>query len=115
MLPLSGAGYADDLLAVGSIPKVGSGGLKIFGSLTEKFGMGYESIAITQGKHIPIQLGQKLNALSPGSWSKIYEAGILNGSKVETHYFYNASTGINVNPFIKSSGWSRVFRGIIID
>jgi RHS repeat-associated protein len=91
---------------------MGMSGLKTYGSLTEKFGSSYESIAVAQGKHLSIQLGQKLNLMQPGSWSKIYEAGILNGSKVETHYFFNATTGRYVNPFIKSSGWGRLFRGI---
>jgi len=96
----------------GNVAKGGTSGLKTYGSLTEKFGTGYESVAVTQGKHLPIELGQKLNTMSPGSWSKVYEAGILNGSRVETHYFFNATTGEYVNPFIKSSGWGRAFRGV---
>jgi hypothetical protein len=49
--------------------------------------------------------------MSPGSWSEIFEAGMLNGSKVETHYFFNATTGQYVNPFIKTGGWgSRALR-----
>ncbi len=82
-----------------------STGLKSYSSLTDKFGNGYQSISVTQGKHLPIQLGQKLNSYSPGPWSKVYEAGLLNGSKVETHYFYNAGTGQYVNPFIKMGYW----------
>lgn len=93
--------------------RTSTSGLETFGSLTEKFGAGYESFAVTQGKHLPIELGQKLNAMSPGSWSKIYEAGFLNGSKVEVHYFYNATTGQYVNPFIKMGTWgSKAFRGL---
>ncbi len=81
--------------------------------MTEKFGEGYKSVAVAQGKHLPVELGQKLNTMSPGSWSKIYEAGVLNGSKVEVHYFYNATTGQYVNPFIKMGEWgSKAFKGL---
>ncbi len=93
--------------------KGGTQGLKTFGSLTEKFGEGYKSVAVAQGKHLSIELGKKLNSMSPGSWSKIYEAGILNGSKVEVHYFYNSATGQYVNPFIKMGKWgSKAFKGL---
>lgn len=81
------------------------GGLQVYSSLTAKFGSGYQSIGAAQGKYLSIQLGQKLNKLSPGKWSKVYEAGILNGSKVEVHYFYNSTTGQYVNPFIKKGNW----------
>lgn len=88
-------------------------GLNSFSSLTDKFGPNYQSIAVTQGKHIPVQLGQKLYLFSNGSWSKIYEAGILHGSKVEVHYFYNSTKGQIVNPFIKYGNWgSRGLKGI---
>ena len=88
-------------------------GIKVFSSLTGKFGKSYQSIAVAQAKNLPIQLGQKLNSMSPGSWSKIYEAGILNGSKVEVHYFYNATTRQYINPFIKMGEWgSRPFKGL---
>ncbi|MBK9282758.1 MAG: VCBS repeat-containing protein [Sphingobacteriaceae bacterium] len=95
------------LKAAGVFPvgKVGSSGITMYGSLTSKFGSGYKSVSVIQGSYMNVQLGQKLNAISPGPWSKIYEAGILNGSKVETHYFYNAATGQYANPFIKMSGW----------
>ncbi len=42
--------------------KTGTNGLKTFGSLTEKFGEGYKSVVVAQGKHLPVELGQKLNA-----------------------------------------------------
>ena len=108
--PLSWA--SGGLSAESSAAEGGMSGLKTYGSLIEKFGAGYESVAVTQGKYLPIELGQKLNTMSPGSWSKIYEAGLLNSSKVETHYFFNATTGQYVNPFIKSSGWGRIFRDV---
>ena len=38
-------------------------------------------------------LKNKLNAISKGDWVKVYEAGIKDGNKVETHYFRNNSTG----------------------
>lgn len=46
-------------------------------------------------------------------WSKVYEAGIWDGVKVEVHYFYNATTGEYVNPFIKMGEWgSKGLKGI---
>ena len=93
----------------------GAQGLKTFSSLTEKFGEGYKSVSVAQGKYIPVELGQKLNALSTGTWSKVYEAGILDASKVEVHYFFNATTGEYVNPFIKMGSWgSSAFKGLNI-
>jgi hypothetical protein len=92
--------------AVMGMGKLSAGnGLRFYSSLTTKFGQGYQSVAVAQGKYIPIKLGQKLNAISPGSWSKVFEAGLLNGSKVEVHYFYNATTGQYVNPFIAFGEW----------
>ncbi|MFA6404256.1 MAG: hypothetical protein WCX31_21910 [Salinivirgaceae bacterium] len=87
------------------IGKIGGSGINMFKSLTAKFGPGYSSVSVMQGKYMGIEVGQKLNQLSPGVWSKVYEAGTLNGAKVETHYFYNATTGEYANPFIKWSGW----------
>lgn len=38
------------------------------------------------------ELLNKLNATSKGDWVKVYEAGLYNGSKIETHYFRNNTT-----------------------
>ncbi len=45
---------------------------------------------------VPIKntgLLNSLNAASKGDWVKVYEAGLLNGTKIETHYFRNNTTG----------------------
>jgi RHS repeat-associated protein len=39
------------------------------------------------------ELLTKLNSSSKGDWVKVYEAGLQNGSKIETHYFRNNTTG----------------------
>jgi len=38
------------------------------------------------------ELLNSLNATSKGNWVKVYEAGMQNGAKIETHYFRNNAT-----------------------
>jgi hypothetical protein len=38
------------------------------------------------------ELLNSLNATSKGNWVKVYEAGMQNGAKIETHYFRNNIT-----------------------
>jgi hypothetical protein len=93
--------------------KGGGSGIKLYNSLTEKFGDGYTSVSVSRGAFVDVKYGQNLNAASKGSWYKVYEAGYLNNSKVEVHYFYNSSTGQYANPFIKMGGWgSKAFKGL---
>lgn len=96
-----------------SAAKVGTSEIKLFGSLTEKFGEGYKSVSVARGAFVDIKYGQNLNAAAKGVWQKVYEAGYLNGSKVEVHYFYNSTTGQYANPFIKMGEWgSKAFKGL---
>jgi len=51
------------------------------------------------------ELLTKLNAASKGNWVKVYEAGLQNGSKIETHYFRNNITGEVFDVKIKYNYW----------
>ena len=85
--------------------------IKVFGSLTEKFGEGYKSVSVARGAYLDIKYGQNLNKISKGVWQKVFEAGSLNGSKVEVHYFYNSATGQYANPYILTGKWaSKAFK-----
>ena len=87
--------------------------IKLFSSLTEKFGDGYKSVSVARGAYLDVKYGSNLNAASKGVWQKVYEAGYLNGSKVEVHYFYNSTTGQYANPFILTGKWaSKAFNGL---
>ena len=98
---------------VGNISKKVSSEIKLFNSLSDKFGEGYKSVSVARGKYVDIEYGQNLNAASKGVWQKVFEAGYLNGSKVEVHYFYNSTTGQYANPFIKMGEWgSKVFKNL---
>ncbi|MBN9485488.1 MAG: hypothetical protein J0H46_19230 [Bacteroidetes bacterium] len=95
------------------VAKAATSEIKLYGSLTEKFGDGYSTVSMARGPYVDIKYGQKLNAASKGIWQKIFEAGYLDGSKVEVHYFYNSTTGQYANPFIKMSGWgSKAFKNL---
>ena len=85
--------------------EVGLSEIKIYCSLTEKFGEGYKSVSVARGNYVDVVYGRNLNAASKGVWYKVLEAGYLNGSKVEVHYFYNTTTGQYANPFIKMGSW----------
>jgi hypothetical protein len=53
----------------------------------------------------------KLNTASKGDWVKVYEAGIQNGEKIETHYFRNNTTGKVFDVKIKYQEWhQKAFR-----
>ncbi|WP_373924723.1 RHS repeat-associated core domain-containing protein [Duganella sp. CY15W] len=57
-----------------------------------------------------------LNALSkagPGTWEKVYEAGIMKGQQIEVHYFRNESSGRVFDVKIKYDNWhQREFRNL---
>jgi hypothetical protein len=87
--------------------------IKIYNSLTEKFGEGYKSVSVARGAYVDVTYGQNLNATSKGVWQKVFEAGYLNGQKIEVHYFYNSNTGQYANPFIRMGEWgSKAFKGL---
>ncbi|MBI3138216.1 MAG: hypothetical protein HYZ15_06500 [Sphingobacteriales bacterium] len=46
---------------------------------------------------------------SNGTWIKVYDAGYLNGGKVEIHYFLHKETGLYFDSKIKQMGWSKQF------
>ncbi len=51
------------------------------------------------------ELLTSLNATSQGDWVKVYEAGIQNGNKIETHYFRNNTTGEVFNVLTRYNYW----------
>lgn len=61
----------------------------------------------------PIKNEGALSALrakrSDGTWIKVYNAGYLNGQKVEVHYFLHKETGLYFDSKIKQTGWSSQF------
>jgi hypothetical protein len=48
-----------------------------------------------------------LNATSKGNWVKVYEAGLQDGDKIETHYFRNNVTNQVFDVKIKYNYWQQ--------
>ena len=86
--------------------KVEGAGIKTYNTLQDKFGDTYESVSAVKGKYLDVEYGNNLNLNSKGVYYKVYEGGILNGSKVEVHYFYNTTTNQYSNPYILQGKWS---------
>jgi len=81
------------------------GGLQLESSVAKVMGNSYKSISEVT---VPIKntgLLNSLNAASKGNWVKVYEAGIKNGAKIETHYFRNSSTNQVFDVKIKYNYW----------
>ncbi len=54
-----------------------------------------------------------LNKVEKGDWVKVYEAGVLEGSKVEVHYFRNNLTGKVFDVKVKYEKWhQKAFKNI---
>lgn len=91
---------------------------KTYSGLTEKFGASnYQGYRLLHGNSPNGSLLWKLNSESVGPWTKVYEAGMLNGQKVTLNYFQNTRTGLIANPYVKNSGWQRkiVINGRILN
>ena len=59
------------------------------------------------------ELLNSLNATSKGNWVKVYEAGMQNGAKIETHYFRNSTTGQIFDVKTKYNYWhQKAFKSI---
>ncbi len=67
-------------------------GLQLQKSVTSVMGKGYKAAGEVTVPIKNTELLNTLNATSKGNWVKVYEAGIQNGSKIETHYFRNNTT-----------------------
>jgi RHS repeat-associated protein len=80
-------------------------GLQLKNSTGEVMGPGYKRAG---EESVPIKnsdLLVKLNAASEGNWVKVYEAGELNGVKIEIHYFRNNNTGQVFDVKVKYNYW----------
>ena len=89
-----GMEFLDDGLRMKEQPlNAAKGGLQLESSVAKIMGNSYKAMGeIT----VPIkntELLNSLNATSKGNWVKVYEAGMRNGAKIETHYFRNSTTG----------------------
>lgn len=68
-------------------------GLKFESSVKSVTGKSYQALGEVTSSIKNTELLEKLNATSKGDWIKVYEAGLQDGLKVETHYFRNNTTG----------------------
>jgi hypothetical protein len=68
-------------------------------------GTSYKAVAEVTA---PLKLGgllKVLNNSSKGDWVKVYEAGLLNGKQIETHYFRNNNNNKVFDVKIKYQKW----------
>ncbi len=96
---ISGFGGSAVVKNSGTLPKVlprstaANVGLQLEKSVANVVGKGYKAAGEVTVPIKNTELLNKLNATSKGDWVKVYEAGIQKGSKIETHYFRNNTTG----------------------
>ena len=69
------------------------GGFQLKSSVTKVMGNPYKTMGEVTVPIKNTELLNFLNSTSKGNWVKVYEAGIQNGAKIETHYFRNNTTG----------------------
>jgi hypothetical protein len=74
------------------VTNVASKNLPLKNSVSEVMGETYTTVANVSTPITNKGLVSELRATSYGDWSKVYEAGIQNGAKVEVHYFQNSTT-----------------------
>lgn len=67
-------------------------GLTLESSVSKVMGSSYKAMGEVIVPIKNTELLNSLNATSKGNWVKVYEAGIQNGTKIETHYFRNNTT-----------------------
>ena len=111
VIPITAAGK----VVVGSV-KIASGGLKLYSSVNKVMGAGYTAYGKVTAVIKNTSLLKKLNSASKGNWVKVYEAGVKNGKKIETHYFKNLNTGKVFDVKKKYDKWhQKSFKKIKID
>ena len=102
-----GGGNASSLLIGRSLNYA----LRLESSVLKVMGETYEAVAEVS---VPIKNKNLLNKLkntSRGEWVKVYEAGLQNGEKIETHYFRNNRTGQVFDVKVKYDYWhQKVFK-----
>ena len=69
------------------------GGIQLESSVAKVMGNSYKAMGEVTVPIKNTELLNYLNATSKGNWVKVYEAGMQNGAKIETHYFRNRTTG----------------------
>ncbi|MFM7023330.1 MAG: hypothetical protein ACKOXB_10150, partial [Flavobacteriales bacterium] len=79
--------------------------LALKNSVKEELGDGYVQSGYIKNEVKNTELLTKLNESSEGDWKKVYEAGVLNGNKVEIHYFKNFKTGEVFDVKVKYNYW----------
>jgi len=87
--------------------------IQLENSVAKVMGKSYKAI---ERVTVPIKNDKLLNSLkktSKGSWVKVYEAGMQNGAKIETHYFRNNTTGQVFDVKTKYNYWhQKAFKNI---
>lgn len=87
--------------------------IELKNSVSDSIGPGYSSIARESVQIKDTTLAEHLNAIEPGKWEKVYEAGIKDGKKIEVHFFENISNGKVFDVKIKYEYWhQRAFKKI---
>jgi hypothetical protein len=87
--------------------QLSSPAIRFYPSVQSVLGNSYKSVSEVT---VPVNNTGLLNALGPNAgsnWVKVYEAGILNGQKVETHYFRNLRSNEVFDVKIKYFKWNQ--------
>ena len=80
-------------------------GLNLESSISNAMGNSYQSVSSVSVPIKNMELLSSLKSTSKGNWVKIYEAGMKNGNKIETHYFKNMNTRQVFDVKIKYNYW----------
>jgi hypothetical protein len=83
----------------------GENAIRLVESVGTAMGKTYKTVGEVTVAVKATDLLSKLNRASKGEWVKVYEAGILNGAKIETHYFRNNSTRQVFDVKVKYNSW----------
>jgi hypothetical protein len=79
--------------------------IQLYSRVQDVLGKKYQAKAETITSIKNTGLLDSLQKVSPGTWQKVYEAGINNGKRIEVHYFRNINTGKVFDVKIKYNYW----------
>ena len=82
-------------------------GLAVESSVSKVLGNSYKAMGEVTVPIKNTELLKALNATSKGDWVKVYEAGLQNGVKTETHFFRNNTTNQVFDVKTKYSYWNQ--------
>jgi RHS repeat-associated protein len=99
-----GMEFLDDGMRMVEQP-FGSVRISLKPSVSSVMGSGYVAKGEVTATIKNVDVLKALNSTSKGDWVKVYEAGILNGNKIETHYFRNNTTKEVFDVKIKYPEW----------